>query len=147
MYSGLVMIIKREPLFRIWVPGYPKSSQADRQNLERYKEGIRIAATKVVTKPTKSRRLDVEIFFQAESLLRPDVDNIIKPILDALTGVLYEDDSQARSVKITALPSLEEGAYGMSECVNIDVLNRLMKHPPKEFLINIYEGSVIHGGP
>lgn len=144
MYLGLVMDIKGEPLFRIWVPGYPKSSQADRRNLERYKEGIRIAARKVATKPTKSRRLDVEIFFQAESLLRPDVDNIIKPILDALTGVLYEDDSQARSVKIIALPSLEEGAYGMSGQVKIDVLNRLMKHPPKEFLINIYEGSVIH---
>lgn len=141
------MIHKHKPLFRIWVPGYPKSSQADKQSLERYKEGIRTAARKLIPEPTKSRRLDVEIFFQAESLLRPDVDNIIKPVLDALMGVLYEDDSQVRSVKITALPSPEEGAYGISDWVNIDVFNRLTKYPPEEFLINIYEGLAMHGGP
>ena len=141
------MIVKREPLFRIWVPAYPKSSQADKQNLGRYRETIRAAAREVITEPTKSRRLDVEIFFQADSLLRPDVDNIMKPILDALRGILYEDDSQVRSVKVTALPSPEEGAYGISDWVSIDVFNRLTKYPPEEFLINIFEGLAMHGGP
>lgn len=140
------MIYKRKPLFRIWVPGYPKSSQADKKSLERYKECIRETARKSISQPTKSRRLDVEVFFQAESLLRPDVDNIIKPMLDALMGILYEDDSQVRSVKITALPSPEEGAYKINGWVNIDVLKRLTKYPPEEFLINVYEGLGIHGG-
>ena len=78
------MIVKREPTFRVWVPEYPKSSQAERSNLNRYKEVIGNVAKEVVPRPTNSRRLDIEIFFQAESFLRPDVDNVIKPILDAL---------------------------------------------------------------
>jgi len=141
------MIIKRKPIFRIWVSGYPKSSQANKSNLNRYKEGIRMAAKKIIPQPTKSRRLDVEIFFQAESLLRPDVDNVIKPILDALKGIVYKDDSQVRSVKITALPSLEDGAYGISGWGNTEVFKRLTKHPPEEFLINIFEGLSIYGAP
>ena len=141
------MIVKREPIFRIWVPGYPKSSQANRSSLDPYKEGIRTAAKEIIPQPTKSRRLDIEIFFQAESLLRPDVDNVIKPILDALKGIVYEDDSQVRSVKITALPSSEEGAYGISGWGSIDVFKRLTQHPPKEFLINVFEGLSIYGAP
>ena len=75
------------------------------------------------------------------------MDNVIKPILDALKGIVYEDDSQVRSVKITAFPSSEEGAYGVSGWGSIDVFNRLTQHPPKEFLINVFEGLSIYGAP
>ena len=136
------MIHIREPIFRIW-PGRPKSLQAGKSNLKVYKELVRTAARETIPAPTRSRRLDIEIFFQAESLLRPDVDNVIKPVLDALKGIAYEDDSQVRSVRITALPSTEDGAYGITGPVSEDVFNRLTQHPPKAFLINIFEGHSI----
>ena len=132
--------IIRKPNFSIWVEGYPLSSQATRQTLERYKSIIKDTTSKIVPYPIKSRRIDIEIFFQAKNTLRADVDNIIKPILDALKGVVYFDDSQVRSVKVTAIPSIEEGAYGTYGWTNIETWKRLTNTPPKEYLINIFEG-------
>jgi len=137
--------MQRKPVFRIWVEGHPQSLQANRKGLERYKERIRNAAGNVVPHPTKSKRIDIEIFFRAERPLRADVDNIIKPILDALKGIVYLDDSQVRSVRATALPS--DDAYSISGQTSREVLLRLTASPPKEFLINIFEGLSIPGGP
>ena len=139
------MSIMRKPNFRIWVKGYPLSSQAKRETLERYKTHIKDTTSKIVPCPIKSRRIDIEIFFKAKNTLRADVDNIIKPILDALKGVVYFDDSQVRSVKVTAIPSIEEGAYGISGWTNIEVMNRLTNTPSKEFLINIFKGLSFEG--
>ncbi len=132
---------RRKPTFRIWVEGYPLSSQANRENLQKYKSRVKDAAGKVIPYPIKSKRIDIEIFFKAKHSLRADVDNIIKPIMDALKGVVYFDDSQVQSVKVTAIPSIIEGAYFISGWCNIEILNRLDKDPPKEFLINIFEGG------
>jgi len=137
--------IMRKPNFRIWVEGYPLSSQANRKTLEGYKTLIKDTTSKMVPFPIKSRRIDIEIFFQAKNTLRADVDNIIKPILDALKGVVYFDDSQVRSVKVTAIPSIEEGAYGSYGWTNIEIWKRLTNTPPKEFLINIFEGLLFEG--
>ena len=94
--------------------------------------------------PIASKRIDVEIFFQAKTPLRADVDNIIKPILDALKGIVYLDDSQVRSVRAIALPS--DDAYSISGWTSQEVLLRLTARPPKEFLINVFEGLSIPGG-
>jgi len=134
-----------EPIFRIWVEGHPHSSQRhNRKAHQNYIELIRNAAKQVVPHPTKSKRLDIEIWFQAETSLRADVDNIIKPVLDGLKGVVYLDDSQVRSVKATALPA--DDVYSMHEWTNAEVLLRLTEHPPKEFLINIFHGIGLQGG-
>jgi hypothetical protein len=98
-----------------------------------------------VPHPTISSRIDVEIYFQAQSPLRPDIDNIIKPVLDALKGVLYVDDSQVRSIKVAAFPSNE--AYGFTGPTSKETIDRLFAHPTTEFLIDIYEGLMINGGP
>lgn len=70
--------------------------------------------------------------------MRADVDNVIKPILDALIGIVYTDDQQVRSVKATALPVGE--AYGLSGWTSMDVLERLCSDEEIEFLIDVYEG-------
>jgi Holliday junction resolvase RusA-like endonuclease len=88
-----------------------------------------------VPAPTKSKRLDVEIWFQAESLSRADVDNVIKPVLDALVGVVYDDDRQVRSVRAVAIPA--DDATTMRGWVPIEVIERLAGG---EFLINIFTG-------
>lgn len=87
----------------VWVAGIPRSLQAKRK--EGYVAAIREAAAAVVTRPSKSPRLDVEIVFASKDRnLRADVDNVAKPVLDALKGVAYEDDRQVRSVRVVALP-------------------------------------------
>ena len=63
----------------------------------------------------------------------PDTDNIIKPIQDALVGLIYEDDSLIADVDshrrflsdpldLTSLPSLlVDGALIGKECVYVRV--------------------------
>jgi hypothetical protein len=101
----------------------------------RYVEEIREAAAEAVPSPSKSRRIDLEVFFYAEVSLRADVDNVLKPILDALIGVVYEDDRQVRSVRVIALPKGEP----FRSSRNAAAITRLMKTEPREFLINVYD--------
>lgn len=103
------------------------------------------AARDVVPRPTASTRIGIEIFFRAKKRLRADVDNIIKPILDALKGIVYLDDSQVRMVRATTLPC--DDAYKVPGWTSQEVLIRLTASSPQEFLINIFEGLSIPGSP
>lgn len=114
------------------------------KSLSRYSEAIANSARTVVPHPVKSKRIGVEIWYCAGSIVRADVDNIVKPVLDALIGIVYFDDSQVRSLSVIALPA--EDAYSITGWVPLDVLQRLTKDEPAEFLINIFEGLPIPGG-
>ncbi len=130
------MVREFEEPIRLWIEGRPQSFRKNKASTSRYLERIKNAASALIPAPTESTRLDVEIFFETERSLRADVDNVIKPILDALQGIAYLDDRQVRSVKVTALPSGEP--YRLSGWMDSEILYRLKKEPP-EFLINIYD--------
>jgi len=135
----------RKPVFRIWVKGHPQSVQGNRRHLAQYRRRIGEAAREVVPHPTRSTRIDVEIYFRAQSPLRPDIDNIIKPVLDGLKGVVYVDDSQVRSIKVASFPRGE--AFGFTGPTSKETVHRLFADPPTEFLIDVYEGLILNGGP
>lgn len=86
----------------------------------------------MIPNPTRGTRLEIAVWFVAPPDERPDVDNVLKPILDALKGIVYIDDSQVRSVSVTAIPSGEP--FGVQ--FGTDRFSRLLEE--KEFLINIY---------
>ncbi len=80
--------------FAMVLTGTPKSSQASPRPLRRYKDDL----AETVRERVKSRPLFGKqdlylriIWFQAMRR-SGDVDNIIKPISDALSGVVYPDD-------------------------------------------------------
>ena len=129
-------VVLQKPRYRIWVKGLPQSFQKKR--LDRYKEQIREAARQVVSKPLRSFRIDLDIWFEAHRSLRADVDNVLKPILDALVGIAYHGDNQVRSVRVVALPIDETYCIEYSP---LDVLKRLSEG--QEFLINVYTGVAI----
>jgi Holliday junction resolvase RusA-like endonuclease len=131
----------RSPRYRIWVEGQPRS-QRKAKRLKRYSANIAAAARQVIARPSDSRRIDIEIFFQAESV-RPDVDNIIKPILDALCGIVYQDDRQVRSVRAVALP--KEEPFLLVGWVSQDVLDKLFDDKKSWILIDVYEGLGLIG--
>ena len=114
-----------EPRFRIWIEGKPQSSHKNAAALARYKASIRKVASTVVSKPIRSPRVDIEIWFYASHLSRADVDNVIKPVLDALNGVAYQDDRQVRSVRVVAFP--KDDHIGIPGWVNGEVQKRLLK--------------------
>jgi Holliday junction resolvase RusA-like endonuclease len=139
-------MIIHKPAFRVWVQGKPMSWRKARKTLSRYTERIAEAARAVVPFPVKSSRIDLEIWFCAPSMDRADLDNIAKPVLDALVGVVYFDDRQVRSLRVVALPT--DQAHGISGWGEVEPLTRLAKADPAEFLINIFHGLHIpRGGP
>lgn len=77
------------------VSGIPRSVQASEASIRRWKDAVRTAA--VESWPTGWSPLDIELqihvtFYHDGTPL--DVDNMLKPIQDALCGVVYQDDMQ-----------------------------------------------------
>jgi hypothetical protein len=72
----------------------------------RWKATIRNAVQAQWTEPPVRELVEVEItnFYIGEV---PDIDNMIKPILDAMTGAVYFDDSQVVFVSSRKLPRAE----------------------------------------
>lgn len=85
--------------FAVLVP--PLSQQANSKSKRQYQMTVAKAASSSVVSPVQTdERIKIEIDWFSEGFQnKPDVDNIIKPILDALKGVVFVDDNQVESVK------------------------------------------------
>lgn len=79
-------------IFSIILSRTPKSVQAVWK--EKYKEAIKDAAKARYSEAPAEGSVYIRITWFQGSKGGPDVDNIIKPILDALEGVIFENDSQ-----------------------------------------------------
>jgi hypothetical protein len=133
--------MKREmpPSFVFWVAGVPRSLQATRK--ADYTESIRQAAKQSIGKPLKTPRIDIDIVFACKDRnLRADVDNVAKPVLDALKDVLYDDDRQVRSVRVVALPL--DDVFKASGPVTAETWKRLLEC--EEFLVVARVNSELH---
>lgn len=89
--------------FEFVVEGPAVSLKAHKTNRPRYRKWIRTVRAAVQKefpsgrRPTRSQDITVSItnYF---TIAPPDVDNIIKPLLDAMETVVYVDDKQVRKV-------------------------------------------------
>lgn len=82
------------------VLGVPASSQAGAASKTRWKAKVATAARDALAPLALPTEEDVEIvivYFHEDAPL--DVDNMIKPIQDALCGVVYKDDSQVSDTR------------------------------------------------
>lgn len=87
--------------FEFTIKGPPVSAQTrNRRRLQSWKSEVANAAQRQLTASASivSDNVSVTItyYYDGES---PDVDNIIKPIQDALIGVIYNDDNQVVETK------------------------------------------------
>jgi Holliday junction resolvase RusA-like endonuclease len=92
---------------RIWVPGFPKSQQSGGSS-SRYRESIERSARQTFPTPLVSNQIEIEIVFADKRIPRPDVDNVPKPVLDALKGIVYKDDAQVVVATARLIPVREE---------------------------------------
>lgn len=119
--------------FEILIPRRPLSHQANRQNLQKWRDFIYgRARQKWQGIPSQEVNLRFSIVYFCNDF-PADMDNIIKPIQDSLAGVVFADDSQISDVDshrrflsdkidITNLPNLlVEGVIANQECVYIRV--------------------------
>lgn len=89
--------------FEFNVAGVPVSLQAKRpESREQWKDRVRAASSFGLPKPhlATSDPLAVTIFYFPPEAMQGDVDNIVKPILDALNRHLYCDDRQIERVVV-----------------------------------------------
>ena len=86
--------------FEFTIKGPPISLQAKSASRNRWKEAVSAAANEVVENgkvPTTNEvAISITYYYDGDS---PDVDNIIKPIQDALIGIVYVDDAQVMQAK------------------------------------------------
>ena len=81
------------------IPRRPLSSQAKARNLQKWKQYVRDEAAKVwLGEPLLAGPYELTIVYLSE-VLPPDVDNIVKPIQDALKGLVMADDSLISDVR------------------------------------------------
>ena len=89
--------------FEFVVEGPPVPLRAAKKNARRYQKWVRTVRTAAElhwppgVRPVDSREMVVQIS-NYHSLVPADIDNIIKPILDGMEGVVYGDDKQVYRV-------------------------------------------------
>jgi hypothetical protein len=123
-------------LFAIALVRTPKSLQAD--GVQKYKEAIKKAAsTKFPVGATDREWLYVRIIFFTWKKRGPDIDNIIKPIVDALKGVVYRDDKQISQCVSTRIDLVQP--YNVSsDNISSDLYQELID------MINAKRGDVLY---
>lgn len=126
------------PNFEFIVEGPAVPLRAVKQNAKRYqawKKKVCEEAAKLWQSETRPILGEVTVtitnYFTDEP---PDVDNIIKPILDALNLLVYDDDFQVQSVtsrkfeldisQIVSPPILVNAANRAAEVIHIEVFGR-----------------------
>ena len=88
-------------------------------------------------------KVEVEINYStlAEEGVRADIDNVIKPTLDALKEVVYRDDRQVRSVTATIF----DRNRGNMITGLVEYMGHLFDSPDEDvLLIAIYSDSRLH---
>jgi crossover junction endodeoxyribonuclease RusA len=119
--------------FEFLIPRRPVSHQGNRANLQAWKKYVKGIATEMWRGTLiESGDLALTLVYLCD-LAPPDTDNIIKPIQDALVGLVFVDDSLISDVEshrrslegtfdLTRLPDLvvEEISAG-KECVYVKV--------------------------
>lgn len=122
--------------FEFLIPKRPVSLQTkNRNNLQAWKRYVRGEAAQVwpaASLPVTGPDLHLTIVYLCDSS-PADIDNIIKPIQDALVGLVFDDDSQVSDVDshrrflsepidLSGLPSLlQAGAAKGEECVYVRI--------------------------
>ncbi|HTZ36505.1 MAG TPA: RusA family crossover junction endodeoxyribonuclease [Stellaceae bacterium] len=89
--------------FEFVVEGTPVSQQAKRrQSLREWQDCVRAAARQNLPAGhfLTSGPLSITLFYFPATPLQGDIDNIVKPVLDALTRVIYVSDRQLHRVVV-----------------------------------------------
>jgi crossover junction endodeoxyribonuclease RusA len=92
--------------FEFTIQGPPVSNQTrNRARLQQWKQDVRqVAQARVpagAAPVTDAVRITITYYYEGDT---PDVDNIIKPIQDAMNGVVFVDDGQVDETKSRKRP-------------------------------------------
>jgi hypothetical protein len=88
-----------------FIAATPISLQGSAASKHRWKAAVEAAARERIREKVELHFLDrrsigLTIYYFASALMQGDIDNIVKPIMDALVGVAYMDDKDVERVVI-----------------------------------------------
>ena len=113
------------PCYQFWVDVRPRTKRT-----RQWRDAVADAAREEIDRPLTTEDVEIEIAYATRvgKSIRADIDNIIKPTLDALKGIAYADDAQVRSVTATLFDATRPAAItGRVEHVK-DLLYSKNKH-------------------
>jgi Holliday junction resolvase RusA-like endonuclease len=90
-------------LHHFTVDGTPKSLQAKSKSKKQWQDVVTRAAREAVQEDERVIQSEIAVVlvhFSFDQEERADVDNIAKPILDAMAGPVYSDDRQVTQVLV-----------------------------------------------
>lgn len=85
------------------VRGTPVSFQSKRpESREEWKGRVRSASASVIPQPyfASGDRMSITLYYLPKEPMQGDVDNIVKPVLDALSRHIFIDDRQVERVLV-----------------------------------------------
>ncbi len=92
------------PSYQFLIYEQPKTLRRRRSSsVDNFMNSVKQESKKHILSPITSDDIEVEICWATKIRqgIRADIDNIIKPIIDALCGIAYNDDKQVRSATAT----------------------------------------------
>ncbi|HEY0837816.1 MAG TPA: RusA family crossover junction endodeoxyribonuclease [Azospirillum sp.] len=118
------------------VEGTPRSLQASGPSKELWKERVREVARARIRETDElgfldDRGLAVTIFYFLPEPMEGDIDNIVKPILDAMNAVAYLDD---RAVERLVVQKFEPGMETSFHDVSQKLAEALGTPPPVVYI-------------
>jgi len=100
--------VSEESIFPVFpiefvVAGTPRSLQGSPEGVGAWKEQVRATAGALIPGHcwATDRPVTVTIYNFPDGPMQADLDNIIKPILDALSGLVFVDDQQVSELRVT----------------------------------------------
>ena len=85
------------------IEGTPVSLQAKRAtSLDKWKQRVKSASSTAIPNPhfASDDRMAITLYYLPDEPMQGDIDNIVKPILDALCRHIYIDDRQVERVVV-----------------------------------------------
>ena len=116
------------------IDGMPVSLQAKKAaNRERWKQRVSDAALDVrgTERWISEAPVAATILIFPESDMEGDIDNVVKPILDALCGVVYADDRQVDRILVQ---KFEPGRIRAFEAPSPGLADALERSPPVVYI-------------
>jgi hypothetical protein len=121
------------PAYRVWVYQRPGLKAKGK---ETYMAALREEAARHVATPIASNDVELSVVYSTTSPLgeRADVDNILKPTLDALKGVAYVDDRQVRAVSSRVFDGVPF-CVSPTEYVSLTLVEPLMRSGFRDLIV------------
>jgi Holliday junction resolvase RusA-like endonuclease len=130
------------PVYQLFVYARPSNNGKSRAT---YVDAVRTQAKRRIDTPIDSADVEVSMLYSSvrNSLQRLDIDNTLKPTLDALCGIAFTDDRQVRAVTARLIDrSTGTIELGAEDRLGRHLLNAILNGGDEVVIVHVFLTSV-----